>query len=124
MKKIECTFYRPEHVNVNEFETIVRKLEKDFHTICSGEVAENDIHEYAEALMGQARPLKHNAECCFLGLDEPDNMPGDARVDYFYRPTYLATAIIMKAAMVFPDLLEEQGGAFQYLFQLGQVDGV
>ena len=43
----------------------------------------------------------------FLGLDEPENMPSDARVDFFYMPTYIGTAIIMKAVMKHPDLLKE-----------------
>lgn len=34
MKKIECTFYRPEKVSIREFSNIVRKMEKDLDTFC------------------------------------------------------------------------------------------
>ena len=47
----------------------------------------------------------------FLGLDEPSSMPGDARVDFFYRPTYIGAAIIIRAALLYPDLLEAKAGS-------------
>jgi hypothetical protein len=43
----------------------------------------------------------------FLGLAEPHEMPSDARVDYFYKPTYIATAFIIKAILLYPSLLNE-----------------
>ena len=32
MKKLSCTFYRPEKVNINEFREIITKLEDDLKT--------------------------------------------------------------------------------------------
>ena len=107
MKKIECTFYRPEQVNIKEFHNIVKKLEQDFHMICAGEADEESTRGYALALLKLARPLENRPEMYFLGLDEPRNMPSDARVDYFYRPTYLAAAIVMKAYMTTSELMNE-----------------
>lgn len=37
----------------------------------------------------------------------PGTMPGDARVDFVYRPTYYAVAIMIKAAMRYPELYPE-----------------
>ena len=106
MKKIECTFYRPEQVSVKEFQNIVDKLESDFHSICSGEVRKEDLLRYAESLIFQAKPLKKNPDMLFLGLDDPERMPSEARVDYFYKPTYLGTAVAVKAAQMMPEFLE------------------
>ena len=107
MKKIECTFYRPAQVNVSEFQEITEKLASDLALICRSEVSEDDILSYAERLTALAKPLKKNPKMYFLGLDEPENMPSDARVDFFYKPTYYGTAVVMKAAAMHPELLRE-----------------
>lgn len=36
----------------------------------------------------------------------PGTMPSDARVDFVYRPTYYAVAIMIKAAMRYPELID------------------
>lgn len=108
MKKIECTFYRPAQVNIGEFQNIIMKLEHDFYVICAEEADEKNICEYALTLLKQAKPLKKNSEMYFIGLDDPEKMPSDARVDFFYRPTYLAAAIVMKVYMMIPGLLNEK----------------
>ena len=109
MKKITCTFYRPETVKISEFQEITNKLREDLDLICNDEVSADDVRAYAESLMAMAKPLNRNPEMYFLGLDEPEKMPGDARVDFFYTPTYLGTAIVMKAVTMYPDLLKEHG---------------
>ena len=43
----------------------------------------------------------------FVGLAAPESMPSDARVDYFYRPTYIATAFMIKAVLLYPSLMNE-----------------
>ena len=35
-------------------------------------------------------------------------MPSDARVDFFYRPTYIATAFLMRAVLSYPSLLNDE----------------
>ena len=47
-------------------------------------------------------------EALFWGYDEPENMPGDARVDFFYIPTYLNTAFLMQAFRMIPELILER----------------
>ena len=115
MKKIECTFYRPDHVNVREFEKIVDALESDLYIVCNDDASEDSVRTYVEALAALAKPLKRNPEMYFLGLDEPQRMPSDARVEYFYKPTYLGAAIIMKAVMRYPDLLKMHEHVFHGL---------
>ena len=43
MKKIECTFFRPDQVNVRKFQEITDKLESDLVLICRDEVSGQDI---------------------------------------------------------------------------------
>ena len=110
MMKIECTFYRPEKVSIREFSNIVRKMEKDLDTFCREPVDEISIRRYVEVLLNQAQPLKGRPEMFFLGLDDPRSMPSDARVDFFYRPTYIGAAIIIRAVLLYPDLLDAKAG--------------
>ena len=106
MKNLSCTFYRPEKVNINEFREIITKLESDLDTLCSENIDASDIYEYVYRLAGFARPLKSDPKMCFFGLDEPENMPGDARVAFFYWPTYLGAAIIIRSVLLHPELLD------------------
>ena len=106
MKKLSCTFYRPEKVNISEFRKIITKLEDDLEALCNESIVDSDIYEYVYRLASYARPLKSDPKMCFFGLDEPENMPGDARVDFFYRPTYLGAAIIIRSVLLHPELLE------------------
>ena len=110
MMKIECTFYRPEKVSIREFSNIVRKMEKDLDTFCREPIDEISIRRYVEVLLNQAQPLKGRPEMFFLGLDDPRSMPSDARVDFFYRPTYIGAAIIIRAVLLYPDLLDAKAG--------------
>ena len=110
MNKIECTFYRPEKVSIREFSNIVRKMEKDLDTFCREPVDEISIRRYVKVLLSQAQPLKGRPEMFFLGLDDPRSMPSDARVDFFYRPTYIGAAIIIRAVLLYPDLLDAKAG--------------
>ena len=105
MKKLICTFHRPEKVNISEFREIITKLEDDLEALCNENIDASDICEYVYQLAGYARPLKRDPKMYFLGLDEPENMPGDARVSYFYRPTYLGAAIMIRSVMLHPELL-------------------
>lgn len=108
MKKFECTFYRPEQVNISEFQKIVHKLEEDFQQLNTEEIDKREVYDYVTALLTNAKPLDHNPKMYSLGLDKPDNMPSDARVDFFFMPTYIGTAIIIRAIMMYPELLEDQ----------------
>lgn len=107
MKKIECTFYRPEEPNLAEFSNIIGKMKADLHTICAEEVSTESVYQYVYDLARAARPLEYKPEMSFLGLDDPNNMPSDARVDFFYRPTYIGTAIIIRAILLHPELWDE-----------------
>ena len=104
---MNCTFYRPKTVNTNEFENIVGKLRYDLHLLETEKNDEWSVYTYVYSLSNLVKPLAKNHKMFFLGFDEPEKMTSDARVDFFYRPTYIATAFMMKAVLLYPSLMNE-----------------
>ena len=45
----------------------------------------------------------------FWSLTDPMGMPGDARCEFVYQPTYLVAQILVNAVVRYPNLLETQG---------------
>ena len=81
-------------------------MEYDLKTLVSEETPDQDVYRYVSNLVGEAKPLAHNPQMCFWGMAEPNTMPSDARVDFFYRPTYIATAFLMQAILKHPELMD------------------
>lgn len=104
---MNCTFYRPADINIKEFENIIGKLNYDLHLLENEKYDEWTVYAYFYALSCHAEPLDQNPTMRFLGLSDPAAMPSDARVDFFYRPTYIATAFMMKAVLLYPSLMDE-----------------
>lgn len=102
-----CTFYRPTKIETKEFENIVGKLHYDLFLLESEKHNEWSVYGYFYNLSRQAEPLAKNPAMRFVGLADPATMPADARVDFFYRPTYIATAFMMKAVLLYPSLMNE-----------------
>lgn len=105
---MNCTFYRPKNLNTNEFENIVGKLRYDLYLLENEKNDEWKVYCYFYSLSKLVKPLVGNPKMTFLGLDEPDKMPSDARVEYFYKPTYIATAFMIKAVLLYPTLMNEE----------------
>ena len=104
---MKCTFNRPEAINTHEWEAIRRKLRADLEELKTGRVPEAEVARYLADLLAQAEPLEKNPAMRFLGLDRPERMPSDIRVEYFYWPTYLAAALCMQACLRYPGILEK-----------------
>ena len=104
---MNCTFYRPATINLKEFENIVGKLNNDLVLLETQKHDEWSVYTYFYALSRHAEPLENNPAMRFFGLAAPRSMPSDARVDFFYRPTYIATAFMMKAVLLYPSLMNE-----------------
>lgn len=102
-----CTFYRPNNINTNEFENIIGKLSYDLHLLKTQKHDEWSVYTYFYSLSRHAEPLKKNPAMRFFGMAAPESMPADARVDYVYRPTYIATAFLMKSVLMYPGLMNE-----------------
>lgn len=101
------SFYRPEEVNVREFEAIVDKMRDDLSKLCNGEFRTDDVKDYVQGLVAEATPLKHRQDMMFWKLDEPDKMPSDARVDFVFTPTYIAAAFIIKSVLNVPEIMDD-----------------
>ncbi|MGE5678183.1 MAG: hypothetical protein ACM3ZR_09040 [Pseudomonadota bacterium] len=100
-------FYRPERVDTYDFDNIISKLREDLSELVSGKVAQHEIFEYAKKLLTDGKPLERDPEMIFWGLDKPENMPGDARVYYFYTPTYIAVSILAYIRLHYPETAGE-----------------
>lgn len=104
---MKCTFYRPADVNEPEYRAIIEKLRADLVELETQPTDKQEVFDYVKALCSNARPLQHDPGMFFLGFGDPNEMPGDARVAYFYHPTYLATAFLIKAVLLYPEMLDE-----------------
>lgn len=102
-----CTFYRPTKIDTKEFENIVGKLHYDLFLLENEKHDEWTVYGYFYNLSRLAEALPKNPAMKFIGLADPASMPSDARVDFFYRPTYIATAFMMKAVLLYPSLMNE-----------------
>ena len=102
-------FYRPEEINLSEFSAIVEKLRSDLFELETQPCKKETVCCYVKDLIKHAEPLPHNHRMVFWGLGEPNEMPHDARVEFFYLPTYLVTAFMMKAVQLYPELMGEEG---------------
>lgn len=107
MKSINCTFYRPEKTNIREFSNIVGKLQYDLHCLQTQPQDEWDVYCYFHRLSEAAQHVNENSSMKFFALADPRSMPSDARVDFIYIPTYVATAFMMKAVLLYSSLLDE-----------------
>lgn len=88
-----------EHVDIAAWNISNQKLEQDLHELTSATIPEKEVMEYLMDLIQELKPV--DTEQCkgmlFLMYDAPASMPADARVEYVYKPTYLAAAILMTA---------------------------
>ena len=103
---MKCTFYRTEMVDIKAWDRIISKLRGDLCELMTQKVSEAEARTYMDRLLHFAKPLNNKPDMMFFGMDEPDRMPPDTRVDYFYWPSYIATGILMKILMLFPDIVE------------------
>ena len=102
---MKCTFYRPKTAGLTEWDEIIAKMRSDLEEMEHSKIDTKELEAYAEALLAQAEPLEKNPAMRFFGFDKPETMPSDARVDYFYWPTYIATVLVMNAVLRHPSIL-------------------
>ena len=103
-----CTFYRPATINTTEYENIIGKLRYDLHLLENEGADEWSVYAYFYALGNHVRPSNRSPEMLFLDLADPTSMPSDSRVYYVYRPTYIATAFMIKAVLLYPSLMNDE----------------
>ena len=99
------TFYYSNPLNLEACRKVMEDMYADL-TITS--YSKEEAEEYIIKMIDDARPLsENNPDMLFYGFDNPTHMPSDSRVYYFYMPTYIAAAMMMKIAVKYPELLDE-----------------
>lgn len=88
------TFYRPEKIDTNLFDEIMKEMRGDLVKLISQKVDKEGTISCVEKLIQEAKPLDKNPEMVFWGFAEPESMPSDSRVAYFYTPSYIAVSIL------------------------------
>lgn len=86
-------------VDISVWSKTNKKLEQDLMELVKTDVPETEVTAYLEDMF-QVLECIENGKCdemLFLMYDAPNTMPADARVDFVYRPTYLAATIMMTA---------------------------
>ncbi|HSL86393.1 MAG TPA: hypothetical protein VK861_05625, partial [Bacteroidales bacterium] len=97
------TFYRPEEVSCREFDQIISSMRESLDELVSGKADKEEVVQYTRKLIDDAKPLQKNPSMMFWGLGEPESMPSDSRVLYFYKPTYIAVSILAYIKMYGPE---------------------
>lgn len=86
-------------VDISRWNKCTNKLEQDLKALASSHIPEDVVTKYLED-MSQALSRVDNEQCegmLFLMYAPPSSMPADARVDFVYKPTYIAATIFMTA---------------------------
>lgn len=85
------------------------KLEQNLEDLVSGTVSEDDVRTYCLNMFKALRTVNNEncKEMLFLMYDNPSSMPADARVEFVYRPTYIAATIMMTAMNRFESLAND-----------------
>ena len=98
-------FYRTETINTQKWEEIIRAMKQDLESLKTGKPEKEELRKYVVDLISEAHYPGEKSKMKFFGFTESDSMPADCRVEYFYKPTYIATAILIKACLLYPDFL-------------------
>ena len=105
---MKFTFATTTTVDIDTWIESNRKLEQDLLTLASGNACEEEVKTYLDDMIQELKPV-NNEKCTgmlFLMHDDPASMPADARVDFVYRPTYLAATFMMTAMNRFESIAQ------------------
>ena len=91
------TFRRPEELNFEEFDTIISELKVALNELIAGDFEMSECKDFI------GKHLENQDENGFWGLIDPESAPSEARIDFFYMPTYYSTAFLIKFLMDYPD---------------------
>lgn len=108
---MQFTFINRQEENYSEWDRINKKLLDDLHTLAAGQTDEAEATAYITAMIDELRPVENRLHkpMLFLMYNDPASMGADDRVDYLYRPTYIAAALMMTAVCRYPALMRKAG---------------
>ena len=103
-------FKKGYEVGISVWNKTNEKMEQDLLELVKTDVPEAEVAAYLQDMF-QTLECIENGKCdemLFLMYDAPNTMPADARVDFVYRPTYLAATIMMTAYCRYNNLRSEK----------------
>ena len=87
------SFQRTGKIDTKKWDVIIKDLRETLKELQSGKLTESEILEFITS------HLALQDENGYWGLIDPEKAPSDVRVDYFYIPTYISTAILMRCQL-------------------------
>lgn len=105
---MKFNFTRTTNANTTNWCESNIKLEQDLNELLSGTVSETEVKSYLEDMCIELQPVEKDTckGMLFLMYDAPSSMPADARVEFVYKPTYIAAVIMMTAMNRFESLAQ------------------
>ena len=97
---------------IEEMTREITHLEETLVKVSSTDISPDELTHIAAAVQSNCREVRPGSGMLFYVLDDPSEMPADARVDFLYHPTYLAAAILICIAVRAPDVLEKGTASF------------
>lgn len=98
-------FYRTKTIETQKWHEIINAMKQDLETLNTTKPDKEELRKYVADLLEEAQPLEADQNMKFFGFWNPREMPSDCRVPYVYEPTYIATAILIRSCLLYPDFL-------------------
>lgn len=103
---MEYSFKRSDEIDLGAFAKQIGRQYEALEWLLGGAADAEEVYAYARAVLESGRGSKGMPGGLFWGYDELQNLPADARIDFYYVPTYLNTAFLMQAYRVMPQKME------------------
>lgn len=97
---MKTTFKRTEKIDWGTWDAMIHEMRTVLEAFKLGRPSADEVAEFITSHM----PLQDEKGA--WGLVKPSEAPSDARVDYYYIPTYLSAAIMMRAYFDYPEVTE------------------
>ena len=107
---MKTTIKRTEKIDLATWDAMIQDMRRVLEAFKLDKPSADEVAEFLTSHM----PLQDEKGA--WGLVKPSEAPSDARVDYYYIPTYLSAAIMMRAYFDYPEVTERIEG-FQTAFR-------
>ena len=107
---MKYSFKRKDEISLQTFEEQVKAQYAALEWLSSGNAGIDEIAAYVQGIIDSGRKCNRIPDGLSWGYDEPENMPSDARVAFFYMPTYLNTAFLMQSYSMNPERIGALNG--------------
>ncbi len=105
---MKYTFKRHDEISLRDFVRQTQQQYAALDALLKDTIPTEEVLAYVEGILATGRPCRNMPDALFWGYDEPETMPGDCRVPYYYMPTYLNTAFLMQAYRRMPVQIGER----------------